>query len=101
MSRVGLFGQISEINDHLYLSGSQVLKPEKLRQKNISCIVNATTEEPNAYLQGIDYVKVVFLLLLTRNRSVSGANRRCALVAIGLVLRRCRRPYSSEPRARL
>jgi hypothetical protein len=58
MSRVGLFGQISEINNHLYLSGSGVLKPEKLRQKNITCIINATTEEPNAYLAGIDYMKV-------------------------------------------
>lgn len=58
MSRVGVFGQISEITDHLYLSGAGVLKPEKLRQKQISCIINATIEEPNAYLPGIDYVKV-------------------------------------------
>lgn len=52
MSRVGIFGQISEINDHLFLSGAGVLKPEKLRQKKIVFIVNATTEEPNAYFQG-------------------------------------------------
>lgn len=58
MSKIGLFGQISEITDHLYLSGAGVLKPEKLRQKQITCIINATVEEPNAYLLGIDYVKV-------------------------------------------
>lgn len=52
MSRVGLFGQISEINDHLYLSGAGVLRPEKLRQKKITCVVNATTEEPSAYMTG-------------------------------------------------
>uniref|UniRef100_A0A7E4V417 Protein-tyrosine-phosphatase n=1 Tax=Panagrellus redivivus TaxID=6233 RepID=A0A7E4V417_PANRE len=58
MSRVALFGQISEINDHLYLSGAGVLRPERLRQKNITCIVNATTEEPTAYLPGIDCVRI-------------------------------------------
>ncbi len=57
-SRIGLFGQISEINDHLFLSGAGVLKPEKLKQKKINCIINATTEEPNAYLPGIDYLKI-------------------------------------------
>jgi len=58
MSRVGLFGQISEINDHLYLSGAGVLRPEKLRQKKITCIINATTEEPTAYLPGIDCLRI-------------------------------------------
>lgn len=58
MSRVGQFGQISEINDHLYLSGAGVLKPEKIRQKKITCIVNATVEEPNVYLAGVDYLKI-------------------------------------------
>ncbi|PAV83362.1 hypothetical protein WR25_16110 [Diploscapter pachys] len=58
MSRVGIFGQISEINDHLFLSGAGVLKPDKLRQKKIVFIVNATTEEPNAYFQGVDYMKI-------------------------------------------
>jgi atypical dual specificity phosphatase len=58
MSRVGVFGQISEINDHLYLSGAGVLRPEKLKQKKISCVVNATAEEPNAYLPGMDYLKI-------------------------------------------
>lgn len=52
MNRVGVFGQISEINDHLFLSGAGVLKPEKIRQKRISMIVNATTEEPCTYLEG-------------------------------------------------
>jgi atypical dual specificity phosphatase len=58
MARVGLFGQISEINDHLYLSGAGVLRPEKLRDKKITCIVNATTEEPTSYLPGIDCVRI-------------------------------------------
>jgi atypical dual specificity phosphatase len=58
MSRVGCFGQISEINDHLYLSGAHVLKPDKIRQKGITCIVNATVEEPSLYLAGMDYLKI-------------------------------------------
>lgn len=52
MSRIGLFGQISEVTDHLFLSGAGVLKLEKLRQKKISCIVNATVEEPSTYIPG-------------------------------------------------
>jgi hypothetical protein len=60
MSRVGLFGQISEINDHLYLSGAGVLRPEKIRQKKITCVINVTTEEPNAYLPGIKNILDVF-----------------------------------------
>jgi len=58
MSRVGCFGQISEINDHLFLSGAHVLKPDKIRQKGITCIVNATIEEPSMYLAGMDYLKI-------------------------------------------
>ncbi|KAL3114202.1 hypothetical protein niasHT_014046 [Heterodera trifolii] len=58
MSRVGLFGQISEINDHLFLSGAGVLRPEKLKQKGITCVVNATVEEPTANLPGIDSVRI-------------------------------------------
>lgn len=57
-SRVGQFGQISTINDHLCLSGSGVLKAEKIKEKKITCIVNATTEEPSAPLPGVDYLKV-------------------------------------------
>lgn len=58
MSRVGSFGQISEINDHLFLSGAHVLKPEAIKKKNISCIVNATVEEPGMYFAGLDYLKI-------------------------------------------
>lgn len=58
MSRVGIFGQISEINDHLFLSGAGVLRPEKLKQKGITCIINATIEEPTTNLSGIDCVRI-------------------------------------------
>lgn len=58
MSRVGIFGQISYINDHLYLSGAGCIKPEKIKEKQISFIVNATVEEPNINLPGIDYLRV-------------------------------------------
>lgn len=58
MSRIGLFGQISEVTDHLLLSGAGVLKPEKLRQKKITFIVNATIEEPSIHLTGVDYLKI-------------------------------------------
>lgn len=55
MSRIGLFGQISEVTDYLFLSGAGVLKLEKLRQKKISCIVNATVEEPSTHIPGNYY----------------------------------------------
>ncbi|VDL76885.1 unnamed protein product [Nippostrongylus brasiliensis] len=58
MSRIGVFGQISEITDHLFLSGAGCLKPEKIRQKRIVFVVNATTEEPNTYIQGVEYMKI-------------------------------------------
>ncbi|KAK6022594.1 dual specificity phosphatase, catalytic domain protein, partial [Ostertagia ostertagi] len=58
MSRIGVFGQISEITDHLFLSGAGCLKPEKIKQKRIVFVVNATTEEPNSYIQGVEYMKV-------------------------------------------
>ncbi|MFH4976924.1 hypothetical protein AB6A40_003633 [Gnathostoma spinigerum] len=58
MSRRALLGEISEITDYLFLSGASELKPNKLRRKRITSIINATTEEPNAYLAGIDYMKV-------------------------------------------
>lgn len=58
MSRIGLFGQISVITEHLYLSGAGVLKPEKLKQKQITCVINAAVEEPNTYIPGIDHVKI-------------------------------------------
>ncbi|KAI6230072.1 hypothetical protein M3Y99_01097700 [Aphelenchoides fujianensis] len=51
MSRVGLFGQISEINDHLFLSGAGVLRPEKLKQKKITCVINIRIDDnPYAHL---------------------------------------------------
>ncbi|KAF7639731.1 hypothetical protein Mgra_00000652 [Meloidogyne graminicola] len=58
MSRVGIFGQISEINDHLFLSGAGVLRPEKLKQKGITCIINVTIEEPSTNLSGIECVRI-------------------------------------------
>uniref|UniRef100_A0AC35TS95 Protein-tyrosine-phosphatase n=1 Tax=Rhabditophanes sp. KR3021 TaxID=114890 RepID=A0AC35TS95_9BILA len=58
MSRIALFGQISEINDHLYLSGAGVITPEKLKQKKITCVINATTEEPTVYYPGVDVIKI-------------------------------------------
>lgn len=58
MSTIGFFGQISEITEHLLLSGANVLKLDKLRRKKITCIVNATVEEPSTYISGIDYLKI-------------------------------------------
>lgn len=55
MSRIGLFGQISKVTDHLFLSGAGVLKLENLRQKKISCIINATVEEPSAHIPGNEF----------------------------------------------
>jgi hypothetical protein len=60
MSRIGLFGQISEINDHLYLSGAGVLRLEKLKQKKITCVINVTNEEPSAYFPGTGSLDVRF-----------------------------------------
>ncbi|KJH41981.1 dual specificity phosphatase, catalytic domain protein [Dictyocaulus viviparus] len=58
MSRIGVFGQISEITNYLFLSGAGCLKPDKIKQKQIVFIVNATTEEPNSYIQGVEYMNV-------------------------------------------
>lgn len=64
MSRIGLFGQISEVTEHLYLSGAGVLKPEKLRQKKISFIVNASIEEPSIHLSGILFYLICIYLCI-------------------------------------
>ncbi|CDW54608.1 dual specificity phosphatase [Trichuris trichiura] len=58
MSRVGSFGQISKITDCLYLSGSSVLRPDRLRQRGITTVVNATIEEPTMYISGVDCLKI-------------------------------------------
>ncbi|CAJ0927234.1 unnamed protein product, partial [Mesorhabditis belari] len=58
MSRVGVFGQISEISPHLFLSGAQCVRAEKIRQKSISFVVNATIEEQAPYVTGVDYLRV-------------------------------------------
>ncbi|VDN50032.1 unnamed protein product [Dracunculus medinensis] len=58
MLRIGVSGQISEITEHLYLSGAGVIKPEKLLEKRIVCVINATIEEPSVYIPGIDYMKI-------------------------------------------
>jgi protein-tyrosine phosphatase len=52
------FGEISDLNGHLYLSAAHVLKPESIKRKNINFIVNATVEEPNMYLKNGDYLKI-------------------------------------------
>lgn len=53
MLRIGVSGQISEITEHLYLSGAGVIKPEKLLEKRIVCVINATIEEPSVYIPGL------------------------------------------------
>lgn len=55
---MSLFNTLSEVTDYLFLSGSGALKKDNIQAKQITCIVNATTEEPNAYINGIDYIKV-------------------------------------------
>jgi hypothetical protein len=35
------------------LSGAGVLRPEKLKQKKITCVINVTNEEPSVYNPGI------------------------------------------------
>lgn len=50
--------QISEISDHLYLSGANGLKADRIRKRKINCIVNATVEEPSMYMSGVDYLKI-------------------------------------------
>ena len=58
-SRLGQFGQISRINDHLYLSGVQPLRADRLKELGITCVVNATTEDPGLHVPGLDYLKVL------------------------------------------
>lgn len=58
ISRLGCLQQLSEINDHLYLSGAAPIRPDRIRQRKISCIINVTVDEPSLYLPGIDYLKI-------------------------------------------
>ncbi|CAJ0575341.1 unnamed protein product, partial [Mesorhabditis spiculigera] len=58
MSRVGVLAQISDITPNLFLSGIQCVRPDKLRQKSISCVVNATIEEPQQHIPGVDYLRI-------------------------------------------
>lgn len=59
LNRAGIssLSQMSQVLEYLYLSGAQPLRHDRIRSKKITCIVNATTEEPSMYLPGVDYMK--------------------------------------------
>jgi hypothetical protein len=48
------FHSYQVFNVYYYRSGAGVLRPEKLRQKGIECVINATVEEPMYYGSGSD-----------------------------------------------
>ena len=53
MPRTNSSYQMTEITNFLYLSGVSAVSPEKLKRKRITCVVNATVEQPNLYVPGM------------------------------------------------
>uniref|UniRef100_A0A0N5AQG5 Protein-tyrosine-phosphatase n=1 Tax=Syphacia muris TaxID=451379 RepID=A0A0N5AQG5_9BILA len=58
MPRPSNYCQMTEITNYLYLAGVPAVTPEKLKRKRITCVINATVEQPNLYVPGIDYMKI-------------------------------------------
>lgn len=52
MPRPSAYYQITEITNYLYLSGVPAVTADKLKRKRITCIINATIEQPNMYIPG-------------------------------------------------
>ncbi len=54
----GTFNSISEVNDHLFISGYGPVTKQKLNQLGITCVIDATNIPRNKILEEIDYLKV-------------------------------------------
>ena len=55
---MGGAGQISAIVEGLYLSGARAVRPARIAELGVTCVVNATTELPNAPLEGVQVVAI-------------------------------------------
>ncbi|XP_064120205.1 dual specificity protein phosphatase 14-like [Macrobrachium nipponense] len=55
----GRTNQVSAIESWLYLSGARAVKPSRLKELGITCVVDCTIELPNLPLDGIELVKVL------------------------------------------
>lgn len=54
----GRAGQISQITEGVFLSGARAVRPARIAEMGLTCVVNATTELPNAPLEGVRVVAV-------------------------------------------
>uniref|UniRef100_T1J1P0 Ubiquinone biosynthesis O-methyltransferase, mitochondrial n=1 Tax=Strigamia maritima TaxID=126957 RepID=T1J1P0_STRMM len=54
----GIFQQIAQLADHLYLSGARAVQSDRIVERDVTCIVNATVELPNLPIPNVDYLKV-------------------------------------------
>lgn len=53
-----VFMSIAEVTDHLYLCAARAVTVRSLREKDVSCVINATIELPNLPVSGVEYLKV-------------------------------------------
>ncbi|XP_064628774.1 dual specificity protein phosphatase 14-like [Lineus longissimus] len=54
----GAFGQIAQINDHLFLCGVMARKMDRLRQLGITSVINCTIEIANIKCHDIECVQI-------------------------------------------
>uniref|UniRef100_T1IQY8 protein-serine/threonine phosphatase n=1 Tax=Strigamia maritima TaxID=126957 RepID=T1IQY8_STRMM len=54
----GIFYQIAQLTDHLYLSGARAVQFSRIAERGITCIVNVTIELPNLPIPHVDYLKI-------------------------------------------
>lgn len=54
----GLFTQIAEITDHLYLSSAAAITPERIRSLGITNIINCTMDIPNLNLPEVESLQI-------------------------------------------
>lgn len=57
-SAEGRAGHISQIAEGLFLSGARAVRPARVAELGVTCVVNATAELPNAPLEGVRVVAV-------------------------------------------
>jgi len=55
---LSVFTHIAEVTDHLYLCAARAVNVHSLREKDVTCVINATNELPNLPISSVEYVKV-------------------------------------------
>jgi len=57
-SIAGMLGQLSPITDSLFLCGFQAITPQRLKQKAIKLIINATVDVPNPPASAVEMWRI-------------------------------------------